>query len=269
MANDEDSPGNGEQADHSEAPVSGDDVQNPAAPSPHDTPVTGEGNSPAPGGTEESVAPGTNAAAEKYDGQFKTIAQGEELDITTIDPTLQRISVALGWDVIGYEAPEPDLDASVFLLDKHDQTRQDSDFIFYNNMSGCDGAVTHQGDSRTGAGDGDDETIFIDLNGIPFDIGKVEFVISIYDAHDRAHSFDNVRNVFVRIVNKDTDREIVRYYLDDEIAGKDAEALKVGHLQREGPNWLFIANSEGVKGGLARVATDYGIIVAEHTSTGS
>jgi tellurium resistance protein TerD len=215
-----------------------------------------------------SVDPGTRQAAEKYEGQFKTLEQGEEIDLTKNDPALQRIVVALGWDVIGYEKPEPDLDASIFLLNKDEQTRQDSDFVFYNNMTGCDGAVVHQGDSRTGAGDGDDETIVIDLNGIPFDIGKVEFVVSIYDAHDRGHSFDNVRNVFARIVNRDTNQELVRYYLDDNIAGKEAEALKVGHLQREGPNWLFFANSEGVKGGLARIARDYGIIVAEHTSTG-
>ena len=218
---------------------------------------------------EEEPEPGTKEMAEKFEGQRKTIQQDEELDITAMDPTLRRVVVALGWDVIGYEAPEPDLDASVFLLNKDDQTREDSDFVFYNNMSGCDGAVEHQGDSRTGAGDGDDETVIIDLNGIPFDIGKVEFVVSIYDAHDRAHSFDNVRNVFLRLINKDTDQELVLYNLDDNIAGEEAEALKVGHLQREGPNWLFIAKSEGVKGGLAKVASDYGIRVAEHTSTGN
>lgn len=220
-------------------------------------------------GPADPAETGTNLTAEKYAGQFKTLEQGEEIDLTKNDPTLQRIVVALGWDVIGYEKPEPDLDASIFLLNKDEQTRQDSDFVFYNNMSGCDGAVEHQGDSRTGAGDGDDETIVIDLNGVPFDIGKVEFVVSIYDAHDRRHSFDNVRNVFLRIVNKDTDQELVRYHLDDNIAGKNAEAVKVGHLQREGPNWLFIANSEGVQGGLARIAKDYGIIIAEHTSTGN
>ena len=212
--------------------------------------------------------PGTKEMAEKFEGQRKTINQGEELDLTAMDPTLRRVVVALGWDVIGYETPEPDLDASVFLLKNDEQTREDSDFIFYNNMSGCDGAVEHQGDNRTGAGDGDDETVVIDLNGIPFDIGKLEFVVSIYDAHDRGHSFDNVRNVFLRIVNKDTNQELVIYYLDNNIAGEGSEALKVGHLQREGPNWLFVAKSEGVKGGLAKIATDYGIIVAEHTSTG-
>ena len=222
----------------------------------------GDNNEPA------AATPGTKEMAEKFEGQFKTINQGEDLDITAIDPTLRRVVVALGWDVIGYEAPEPDLDASVFLLNKDEKTREDSDFIFYNNMNGCDGAVEHQGDSRTGAGDGDDETIVIDLNGIPFDIGMVEFVVSLYDAHDRGHSFDNVRNVFLRIVNKDTELELARYHLDDNIAGEDAEALKVGHLQREGPNWLFVAKSEGVKGGLAKIATDYGILVAEHSSTG-
>ena len=235
-----------------------------------DTPDN-KSNDPA-AGTEtghNGPEPGTREAAEKYEGQIKTLQQGEQLDITTIDPALRTITVALGWDVIGYETPEPDLDASVFLLNKENMTREDSDFIFYNNMRGCDGAVAHQGDSRTGAGDGDDETIIVDLQGIPFDIGKVEFVVSIYDAHERAHSFDIVRNVFLRIVNRDTDQEIVRYHLDDNIAGEEAEALKVGHLQREGPNWLFIANSEGVKGGLAQVASDYGIIVAEHTSSGT
>lgn len=198
------------------------------------------------------------------DGDFTQylIKRYEQVNLTRIDPTLKKVTVGMGWDVVGFDSEAPDLDASLFLLDKQDKTRVDEDFVFYNNPLGCNGAVEHSGDNRTGAGDGDDEVITIDLMALPFDVMKISFVVSIYDAAIRGHDFKNIRNTFMRIINKETGIELVKFNLDREFQeDPKATAVIVGVLLREGPNWFFEARGELVKGGLEKIATDYGIII--------
>lgn len=191
------------------------------------------------------------------------LKRGEQVNLTRLDPTLKRISIGLGWDVIGFENEAPDLDASVFLLDKNDKTAADEDFIFYNNMQNADGSVVHKGDNRTGAGDGDDENIEIDLMKLPFEIYKAVFAVSIYDAAIREQNFRNVRNCFLRIVNLDTGIELMRFNLDKEFAeNENGTALMVGSLMREGPNWFFEGVGKFENEGLPKIATDFGIVVA-------
>lgn len=205
-----------------------------------------------------------SSAQSLVDGEHPqfTLKPGEQANLTRIDPTLKKVMVGVGWDVVGFDSEAPDLDASVFLLDKHDKTRVDEDFIFYNNTTGSDGAVEHTGDNRTGAGDGDDETVFIDLMALPFDIIRIAFVVSIYDADVRGHNFKNIRNAFLRVVNKENGIELMKFYLDKEFQeNPKATAVVVGTLLREGPNWFFEARGEMTAGGLEKIATNYGIII--------
>lgn len=188
---------------------------------------------------------------------------GQTVDLTRIDPTLKKIKIGLGWDVIGFENEAPDLDASVFLLNRNGKTEADEDFVFYNNTKNLDASVVHLGDSRTGAGDGDDEIIEIDLLSLPFEIQKAVFSVSIYDAAMRNHTFKNVRNCYLRIVNVDTDNEMMRFYLDKEFEeNAAATGLIVGAVTREGASWVFDAIGQFEPGGLQKIATDYGIVVA-------
>lgn len=189
------------------------------------------------------------------------INRGDEYNITKKDPTIKDIMVGVGWDLKVFDSSPLDLDASVFLLSKHNKTRVDSDFVFYNNLSGCDGGVRHMGDSRTGAGDGDDETIMIDLNALPFDVMNIAFVLSIYDLEYMGHDFSMVKNVYFRVVNQNTDHEIFRYELDEELTG--TEGLIIGVLERVGTEWIFRAVGETVKGGLGKIAQNYGIVVMQ------
>lgn len=190
------------------------------------------------------------------------LKRGEQVNLTRIDPTLKKVTIGVGWDVVGFDSEAPDLDAAVFLLDKHDKTRVDEDFIFYNNPTGCNGAVEHTGDNRTGAGDGDDEVIQIDLMGLPFDVMKISFVVSIYDAAIRGHDFKNIRNTFLRVINKETGVELMKFNLDREFQeNPKATAVIVGTMLREGPNWFFEAKGELERGGLEKIATNYGIII--------
>ncbi len=191
------------------------------------------------------------------------VKRGEQVNLTRLDPTLKHIKVGVGWDVIGFENEAPDLDSSVFLLDRNDKTALDEDFVFYNNLKNLDASVTHDGDNRTGAGEGDDEIIILDLMQLPYEVSKAAFVISIYDAALREQTFRNVRNCFLRIVNTETKTEIMRFQLDNEFQENETStAVIVGFLVREGPNWYFEATGKFEQGGLAKIATDYGIVVA-------
>lgn len=195
--------------------------------------------------------------------RFNRVHKGETLNISAAAPGINSVMIGLGWDVIGFDTGAADLDASVFLLNKDDETRQDDDFVFFNHLQTQDGAVEHTGDNRTGAGDGDDETVFIDLDKISYDVTKIEFVVSIYDAEIQNHSFKDVRNVFFRLVDHTTGHEIFRYFMDAELSEIErATALKIGYMTRDGDSWLFVAEGELIEGGLARLATTYGIVVA-------
>ena len=191
------------------------------------------------------------------------IKSGEEINITEKDPTISEILIGVGWDLKKFDSKKLDLDASMFLLGIDDKTRVDDDFIFYNNMIGCDGAVKHQGDSRTGAGDGDDEVMTIKLNELPFDVAKIAFALSIYDPDFEGYDFSMVKNVYFRLVSNAIDHEIFRFELDDELTGK-GEGLLIGGLERLGSEWIFKAVGETVKDGLGEIADNYGIIILEN-----
>ncbi len=199
--------------------------------------------------------------ASAYEPQNKIIT-GEEINVTLKDPTLNQIQVGVGWDLKKFDAKPLDLDVSIFLLGVNGKTRVDEDFIFYNNMTGSDGAVKHLGDSRTGAGEGDDEIMMMELNKLPFDISKISFVLSIYDMEYEGYDFSMVKNVYFRIVNQNTQHEIFRYELDEELTGN--EGLVIGNLERIGAEWIFTAVGETVDGGLGKIADDYGIVVLEN-----
>lgn len=189
------------------------------------------------------------------------IRKGDYFDIRKKIPQLQQIAAGAGWEQKMFEDDALDVDLSCFVLNKDDHTRDDGDFVFYNNENACSSAIRHQGDSRTGAGDGDDEMIKIDLNGLPFDVVKLVFVLSIYDAVERGQRFDKVRNMYFRMLNMDDDNEIFRIiFPDNDFNGHIG--IKIGELVREGPKWFFNALCEPIPGGLAKIATQYGIIVA-------
>lgn len=193
---------------------------------------------------------------------IKRIKKGEEINISRLDPGIRDITVGIGWDLKRFEGDPIDLDASIFLLDKNDKTITDEDFVFYNNLVARDGAVKHFGDSRTGAGDGDDEKITIDLMSLPFEVVRIAFALSIYDYDTAENNFEMVRNVYFRIVNNTTDHETFRFELDGDLG--HTTGICIGYLDRIGSEWVYQAVGESVQGGLARMATDYGIMVTEN-----
>lgn len=190
------------------------------------------------------------------------VKKGEEINITRLDHAMREITVGVGWSLKAFEGDPVDVDASVFLLDKNDRTREDEDFVFYNNLVGREGAVKHLGDSRTGAGDGDDEQVLIDLMSLPFEVVKVAFVLSIYDLDMNNNNFSLVRNVYFRITNNETNHEIFRFELDEDMG--QGTGLYIGYLERVGSDWMYRAMGEPIYGGLSKIATDFGIVVMQN-----
>ena len=202
--------------------------------------------------------PGKNA-----EGQF-IISKGNYIDLLERDPAMKQIGISAGWEQKDVGGDKIDIDLACFLLDKTGMTRVDEDFIFYNNDTACDGAVKCLMDSRTGAGDGDDETIFIDFNGVPFDIFKIMFSLSVYDEKRDGLHLGQVRDIYMRLTNKEDGVELVRFPLpENELSGN--AGLLGFCLIREGPKWYLEALATPVKGGLGAIAKSYGLIIKEET----
>ena len=235
---------------------------------PIDMPVSSQ-ETPEPKTAPPTPGASPEAAKHMFNNEKNRAKKGDYIDLLKKDPTLSQIIIAAGWDQKAVEEEPADVDLSVFLLDKDNKTRVDEDFIFYNNPEGCEGAVRHMSDSRTGAGEGDDECVTLDIKALPFDILRIAFVLSIYDEEARGRHFGQVRNVFLRLVNQEDGHEILRFTLDENEYG-ETKCVLVAALVREGPKWYFeaLGTPSPKSSGLDQLATGYGIIVRELQSTG-
>ncbi len=187
-----------------------------------------------------------------------SLSKGGNVSLSKEDPTLDEIMVGLGWDARATDGTDFDLDASAFLLTTSGKVRGDGDFCFYNNKNVSD-AVIHQGDNRTGDGEGDDEQIKITLSKLPAEIDKVAITVTIHEGEARRQSFGQVANAFIRLVNQKTGTEVVRYDLSEDASVETAMIL--GEVYRHGSDFKFRAVGQGYKGGLGPLATNYGVSV--------
>ena len=187
-----------------------------------------------------------------------SLQKGQKVDLTKGNPSLKHVLVGLGWDVNRYDGGFAfDLDASAFLLGANGQTPNTDAFIFYGNLKHPSGAVEHMGDNLTGEVDGDDEQILVDLTKIPDSIEKIAFTVTIYEAEQRRQNFGQVDNSFIRIVDNDTGKELIRYDLGEDFSIETA--IVVGEIYRHGGGWKFNAVGSGFQGGLAALCANYGI----------
>ncbi len=189
------------------------------------------------------------------------LSKGQKVDLTKGNPRLKNIMVGLGWDVNAFDSgTQFDLDAAAFMAGEDGRCPTEKEFVFYGNLEHASGSVKHMGDNLTGEGEGDDEQIEIDLTKIPANIAKVAFTVTIYDADARRQNFGQVSNAFIRIVDKSTGQELIRYDLGEDFSIETA--VVVGELYRHGGEWKFNAIGSGFQGGLAALCGHYGIQVA-------
>jgi tellurium resistance protein TerD len=165
----------------------------------------------------------------------------------------------LGWEARVTAGQDFDLHASGFMVGDDGNVLSDASFIFFNNKQSACGSVEHQGDNRTGAGDGDDEQVKITLSKVPAEVKKLVFAVTIYDAEARKQNFGMVSNSFMRIFNNDSGAEIARFDLSEDASTETA--MVFGELYRNGAEWKFKAVGQGFAGGLSALASQHGVSV--------
>lgn len=170
---------------------------------------------------------------------------------------LTKIYVGLGWDIKpeAMTGADFDLDASAFLLEADGKAHGSQNVIFYNNKVGVNESVIVGDDNRTGAGDGDDEHIIVDLTKLPESIQKVMFTVTIFEAAERSQNFGQVRNAYIRIVNTANDQELLRYDLSEDFSTDTG--IIVGSIYRHNNEFKFEAAGQGYQQGLGAIADEY------------
>ena len=189
-----------------------------------------------------------------------SLQKGQKVSLTKGNPGLKKVVVGLGWDVNAFDTGgDFDLDTAAFLLTDAGKVSSSDDFVFYGNRSHKSGSVTHMGDNLTGAGDGDDEQIKIDLSLLPPTITRIAFTCTIYEAEKRHQNFGQVSNAFIRIYNEENGEELLRYDLGEDFSIETAVVF--GEVYRNGEEWKFNAIGSGYQGGLAALCANYGVEV--------
>jgi len=185
------------------------------------------------------------------------LQKGQKIDLTKGNPGLSKILVGLGWDEVakpksggilgslfgGGASAAIDCDASAILLNDQNKLTSKERLVYFGNLQSADKSVKHTGDNLTGAGEGDDEQIQVDLGKVPSDVHKIVFVVNIYDAVKRKQDFGLIANAFIRVVNPVNDQEFCRFNLTENYAGRTS--LVVAEVYRHNNEWKFAAIGEG------------------------
>ena len=186
-----------------------------------------------------------------------SLQKGGNVSLSKEAPGLTKMLIGLGWDVRATDGADFDLDGSAFLLNANGKVRSDADFIFYNQPKSDNGAVAHQGDNRTGEGEGDDEVIEVDLATVPADVEKIAITVTIHDADARKQNFGQVSSAFIRCVNPNGNVEIARFDLSEDASVETA--MIFGEIYCHNGEWKFKAIGQGFKGGLGALAQHFGV----------
>jgi len=177
------------------------------------------------------------------------LSKGERINLSKEAPSLKKVGVGLGWDTnVSDTGADFDLDASVFMLGANGKIPTEKHFIFYNNLTSPDGAIKHTGDNLTGDGDGDDETINVELPKVDGTINDLVFVVTIHEAEKRKQNFGQVRNAFIRLYDIETNKEIAKYDLEEDFSKETA--IEFGKLYKKDNQWRFQAVGQGYNAGL-------------------
>ncbi|MBP1543336.1 MAG: TerD family protein [Oscillospiraceae bacterium] len=191
------------------------------------------------------------------------LQKGQKVDLTKGNAGLKTVIVGLGWD----EAPrgfslfgkreDIDCDASALLISTATGKLSGAmDVVYFGNLQHRGGAVRHMGDNLTGAGDGDDEQIIVELTKLGNEYNKIIFCVNIYQAMQRKQHFGMIQNAFIRIVDADTGRELCKYNLSENYDGRTA--MIFGEMYLYNGEWKFGAVGEGTNdNGIGELAARY------------
>lgn len=187
------------------------------------------------------------------------LQKGQKISLTKESSSLKNVMVGLGWDEVQQKPTKfslfskktkvnnIDCDTSAILLNQEGKCVSNSDVVYFGNLSHKSGAVKHQGDNLTGAGDGDDEQIMVDLQTLPDKYSKIVFIVNIYKADERNQKFNMIQNAFIRIVDiSNGNKELCRFDISNDIFYNDKTSMVFGELYRHNGEWKFNAIGEGL-----------------------
>lgn len=186
-----------------------------------------------------------------------SLKKGENTSLSNAAPGMTKMIVGLGWNARATAGEDFDLDASAFMLNGSEKVPAEEYFVFYNQSQSPDASVKYMGDNRTGAGDGDDETIVIQLNLVPEKVEKIAICVTIDSAAERRQNFGQVSGAFIRCVDASSDQEIARFDLSEDFSVETAVVF--GMIYRHAEGWKFRAVGQGYSGGLKELCGVYGI----------
>ncbi len=188
------------------------------------------------------------------------LSKGGNINLSKTAPTMSKVDLGLGWNPRATDGKAFDLDAVAFLTGEDGKVRLDGEFIFFNQKVSPCGSVTHNGDNRTGDGDGDDETISVDLSKVPQEVAKIVFAVTIHEGQQNGQNFGMVDRAYIRVINQDANaEELARFDLSED--GSTEVAMIFGELYRHSGEWKFKAVGQGFSGGLGPLAASYGVAV--------
>lgn len=182
-----------------------------------------------------------------------SLTKGARVDLRKRDAGLSRLMVGLGWDPAkkaksggflsgllgggGGQADSIDLDASALLF----SSGRHVDTVWFRQLKSRDGSIQHSGDNLTGDGDGDDETIMVDLDRLAADVTDIVFTVNSF----RGQTFNEVDNAVARIVDAGRNNELAKFVLSDK---GTHTGVVMGVLSRGTGDWSFRAVGEPVDG---------------------
>jgi tellurium resistance protein TerD len=188
------------------------------------------------------------------------LSKGGNINLSKTAPTMNKVDLGLGWNPRATDGKAFDLDAVAFLTGEDGKVRLDGEFIFFNQKVSPCGSVVHNGDNRTGDGDGDDETISVDLSKVPQEVAKIVFAVTIHEGQQNGQNFGMVDKAYIRVINQDANaEELARFDLSED--GSTEVAMIFGELYRHNGEWKFKAVGQGFNGGLGALASSYGVAV--------
>lgn len=188
-----------------------------------------------------------------------SLKKGANISLTKEAAGLSEVTVGLGWKPRATDGAEFDLDASVFMLGVDEKVLGDGSFVFYGSKVSPCGSVVHQGDNRDGEGEGDDEQINVNLSGLPSDVKKLAFSVSIYEHAERNQNFGQVSNAYIRILNKADGVELARFDLSEDASTETA--MIFAEVYNHNGEWKFKAIGQGYEGGLGNLAQSFGVSI--------
>ena len=181
------------------------------------------------------------------------LQKGQKVSLSKDHAGLSKVIVGLGWDEVEqssgfflFKKKPIDCDAFALLL-QDGKLKKESDIVYFGHLKHSSGAVKHQGDNLTGAGEGDDEQIGIQLDKVPPEYDRIVLAVNIYQAYQRKQHFGMIRNAFIRLVDARDDKELCIYNLTENYA--DQTAVLFGEVYRYNGEWKFNAVGQGTRDG--------------------